>query len=162
MNSATARTPYGAETISPMIASNSAVTPRQWCGYAILPVTRPETSSASCWLRPGRNPYENPSNISLPRRSRSALQPRSLDDLVFECCDRERALAAVFLRNLAPEERLRPRSCLDPCVQVLDTSIGLPRHAVDAGGRVKLQCIERWSQHRKRCTRPTLLLAAGV
>ena len=77
----------------------------------------------------------------------------SLDDLVFECGDRERAFAAVFLRNVAPAGRLRPvRSCLDPCVQVLDTMIealfvGLPRHAVDAGSRVTLQRVERCSQH---------------
>jgi hypothetical protein len=41
----------------------------------------------------------------------------SLNNLVLEGRDRERALTAVFLRNIAPPGRLRPiRSCVDPCV----------------------------------------------
>ena len=103
-------------------------------------------------------PLQRPNTLQLGRREPEEVflvdhaqhgGHGSLDDLVFECCDRERALAAVFLRNVAPAGRLRPvRSCLDPCVQVLDTSfealfVGLPRHAVDAGGLVTLQRIER-------------------
>ena len=78
---------------------------------------------------------------------------RSLDDLVFEGSDRERAPGAVFLRNVAPAGRQRPiRSCLDPCVQVFDItievlSVGLPCHAVDAGRRVTPDCVKRRSQH---------------
>jgi hypothetical protein len=47
----------------------------------------------------------------------------SLDDLVFEGRDRERALTTVFLRNIAPPGRLRPICpCVDPCVQFFDTT----------------------------------------
>src|SRR5208282_2997843 len=77
---------------------------------------------------------------------------RSLDDLVFERGDRERASAAVLLRNIRPTRRRRPiRSSFDPRVQVLDPAIevpfvGLPCHAVHAGRSVTLDRVKRRSQ----------------
>src|SRR5580704_15803432 len=62
--------------------------------------------------------------------------------------DRKRALAAVFLRDVAPTGRQCPvRSSFDPRVQILDPAIevlfvGLPRHPVDAGGGVTLHRVD--------------------
>src|SRR5258708_1622028 len=95
-------------------------------------------SSASCWLRPGRNPYHNPRQSSSVDRAQPCCRG-PLDDLVLQRRDREWALAAVFLRNVTPTGWQRPiRSAFDPCVQVLNPAIevrfvGLPRHPVDAG-----------------------------
>ena len=77
----------------------------------------------------------------------------SLDDFVFEGCNRERALAAVFLRNIAPTRWQRPiRSAFDLRVQFLDPAIqvllvGLPYHAIHAGRGVALHRVKRRSQH---------------
>src|SRR6201987_2493346 len=109
-------------------------------------------SSASCWLRFWPKSIREPEEILLVDRAQHRCHG-SLDDFVFERRDRERALASVFLRNVAPTGRQRPvRSCLDPRVQCLDPTIevllvGLPCHAVHAGCSVSLHRVKRCSQH---------------
>jgi hypothetical protein len=106
-------------------------------------------SSALRGPRPGRSPYESLRMSSLISLSTAAT---GFWMISFERSDRERALRAVFFRNITSAGRLRPIcSCWDPCVQVLDTLIqallkGLPRHAVDARCRVTLPRIRRRSQ----------------
>ena len=92
-----------------------------------------------------------PEEIFLVDRAQHLCR-RPLDDLVFQRGDRERASAAVFLRNISPTRRRRPiRSSFDPRVQVLDLAIdvpfvGLPCHAVHAGRGVTLDRVKRRSQ----------------
>src|SRR3954447_4885574 len=103
---------------------------------------------ASPWPEPVREPEE----ILLVDRAQHCCRG-SLDDLVFQRRDRERALAAVFLRDVTPSGWLRPvRSASDPCVQLLNPAIevlfiGLPCHAVHARGSAALDCVERCSQY---------------
>src|ERR1035441_1907667 len=74
---------------------------------------------AALWSESIREPEE----ILLMDRAQHSSHG-SLDDFVFESRDRERALAAVFLRNIAPTGRQRPiGSAFDPRVQVLNPSI---------------------------------------
>ena len=67
---------------------------------------------------------------------------RLLDDLVLQAPDAQRALGAVRLRNVAPLGRARSIAAfVNPFVQVFEFiveifSVGLPRHAVDAGRSV--------------------------
>src|SRR4051794_12592427 len=103
---------------------------------------------AAPWPEPVREPEE----ILLVDRAQHRCRG-SLGDLVFQRHDRERALAAVFLRNVAPTGWLRPVcSASDPCMQVLNPAIevlfvGLPCHPVYTGGGVALERVERRSQH---------------
>src|SRR5262245_855732 len=79
-------------------------------------------SSASCWLRLGRNPYEKPRKSSVDRVQHRAC--RLLDDLVFECGNCERALLTISLRYVMSPRRQSPIcSPMDPGVQVLDLAI---------------------------------------
>jgi hypothetical protein len=104
---------------------------------------------AAPWPEPVREPEE----ILLVDRAQHRRRG-PLDDFVFQRRDRERAFAAVFLRNVAPPGRQCPvRSAFDPCMQVLDPTIevllvGLPRHPVDAGRSVTPDRVKRRSQHR--------------
>jgi hypothetical protein len=97
-------------------------------------------------------PIREPEEFLLEDRAQHCSRG-PLDDLVLESGDRKRALAAVFLRNVAPTGRQCPVcSPFDPRVEVLDPAIevllvGLPRHPVDAGRRVTLHRVERSSQH---------------
>src|SRR6266542_3710206 len=101
---------------------------------------------------PSPEPIREPEEVFLVDRAQHRSRG-SLDDLVFEGRDRQRALAAVLLRNVAPPVRLRPVcSAFDPCVQVPDPSIeipfvGLPYHAVHAGRGVTLDRVERRPEH---------------
>jgi hypothetical protein len=76
-----------------------------------------------------------------------------MDDFVFKSRHRERALVAVFLRNIAPTGWQRPiGSAFDLLVQFLDPAIqvllvGLPCHAIHAGRGVTLHRVKRRSQH---------------
>src|SRR3954463_8432010 len=123
-----------------------------------MPISRGPPSSStplygsSCHLLLLSLQHTDPEEIFLVDRAQHRCRG-SLDDLVFQRRDRQRALAAVFLRNIAPTGWLHPvRSASDPCVQVLNPAIevlfiGLPCHAVHAGGGVALDRVERRSQH---------------
>ena len=73
---------------------------------------------------------------------------RTLDDLVLQRCDRQRALPTIRLRDIPPPARLRPiRSPLDPIVQTLDPSIEvclvvLPCQPVHPRGGISLKFVE--------------------
>ena len=74
---------------------------------------------------------------SLPRRSRSALRRRPLNDLVLERRDREQSLPPIRLGYVDPPGGLRRRSPMQPRVQVLDALevclVGRPGQPVHAG-----------------------------
>jgi len=73
---------------------------------------------------------------------------RSLDDLVFESGDRERALSAVRLRYVCPPAWQRPvRSSVESRVQVLEVALEgrlvlRPCQAIHAGSGVLLEFVE--------------------
>ena len=96
------------------------------------------------WSEPIREPEE----VFLVDRAQHRSHG-SLDDFVFEGRNRERTLAAVFLRNVAPAGRQRPvRSAFDLRMQVLDPAIkvpfvGLPCHAIHTRRSVTLQRVKR-------------------
>src|SRR5271155_2335540 len=118
----------------------------------LLLIPTMSASSASCWLRCGRNPYENPrKSSSWIALSTAAVALWTI--LFFESRHRERALAPVFLRNVTPTGRRRPiRPSFDPRMQVLNPAIevafvGLPCHAVHAWRGVTLHRVKRRFQH---------------
>ena len=77
-------------------------------------------SSASCWLRLGRNLYEKVFLVDRVQHRACRL----LDDLVFECGNCERALLTISLRYVMSPRRQSPIcSPMDPDVQVLDLAI---------------------------------------
>ena len=110
-----------------------------------IPTT--SASSASCWSAPGPEPVREPEEVFLVDRVQHH-DGCALDDLVFQCGNRQRPLAAVRLRDVRPPGRLRPvRSPMDPSVQVREPWLEVclvvrPRHAIHAGGGVALERVE--------------------
>ena len=78
---------------------------------------------------------------------------RTLDNLVLQRRNRQRALASIRLRDEPPPRWLRPvRPPMDPLVQVPDLAVEvclvvLPRQSIRSGGSVLPQCVERRPQH---------------
>jgi hypothetical protein len=117
-------------------------------------------------------PIREPEEVFLVDRAQH--RRRSLDDLVFESRDRERALAAVLLRNVAPPGRQRPVcSPVDLRVKVIDPAIEVllvirPYLAVDTWSRVAPDGEECGPQHRRvdmveeRCELLLLPLPCGL
>ena len=77
----------------------------------------------------------------------------TLDDLVLQSSDRQRALPSVRLRDVRPAGRLRAvASPVDPVVEVPEPKLDLhlvvlPRHAIHAGSGPALERQERRPEH---------------
>src|SRR6478672_306163 len=97
-------------------------------------------------LRP--KPVREPKEVFLVDRVQHPAY-RLLDDFIFQCGNRERALLAIGLRYVLSPRRQSPIcSPLDPSVQVLDPAIKvcfvvLPCQPIHTGCGVSLKCEER-------------------
>src|SRR5438046_2853989 len=113
----------------------------------LLWIPTQSASSASCVLRPGRNPYEMPRKSSLVDR----VQQRDhspLDNLVLQGRDREWALPAIRLGYVHPPAWPHPiRSAWDPVVQIFEIALKiclvvLPHQPVHSRCRVHIEFVE--------------------
>ena len=122
----------------PDMATNPGDADRQRVQRMVLAALRPE---------PVREP-EEVRRVNLVQHG----ERRSLDNLVFERGDRQRALSAIGLGYVnAPRWKRPVRPPMDPTMQIdkLRLEIGLvvlPCQAVDACGGVALQGVERLPQ----------------
>ena len=122
-----------------------------------LPAVDPDDERIQRIVRaaPGPEPVREPEEIFLVDRVQHHDR-RPLDNLVFQCGDRQRALPSVRLGYVDPSGRLRPiRSPMDPSMQVLEIALEvclvvLPRHAIHARSRIPLERVERLSQASRR------------
>ena len=114
--------------------------------YPVHPrVADPDGERVQCIMRTasGPEPVREPEEIFLVDRVQH-LDHRTLDDLVLQRCDAERALPAVRLWYVMPARRLRPvGSSMKPSVKIGELALEilavfLPCHAVDTRRRIPL------------------------
>ena len=115
--------------------------------YPVHPrVADPDRERVQCIMRTASRPepVREPEEILLVDRVQH-LDQRTLDDLVLQRCDAERALPAVRLWYVVPARRLRPvGSSMNAVVKIGELApeilaVFLPCHAVYTGRRIPLQ-----------------------
>src|SRR3979411_2492552 len=114
----------------------------------LLWIPTQSASSASCVLRPGRNPYEMPRNSSSWIAFSSATTAR-WTILSSRAAAGGRGLPPIRLGDVHPPAWPRPiRSTLDPVVQIFEIALELclvvlPHQPVHSRCRVPLELVER-------------------